>query len=103
VIAGHKLNDEPLGRAEADRLAHEPVKPAATDLGRGANAPKSGANAPPKQAPKQLQPAPAVDLRTTRADQAGGSAGFRSPLPPEPKGLLARQLPPLRPDYYDAI
>lgn len=77
VIAGHKLNDEPLSRAEADRLAHEPVKPAATDLGRGANAPKSGANAPPKQAPKQLQPAPAVDLRTTRADQAGGSCGFR--------------------------
>jgi hypothetical protein len=29
VIAGHKLNDEPLSRAEADRLAHEPVKPAA--------------------------------------------------------------------------
>jgi hypothetical protein len=29
VIAGHKLNAEPLTRAEADRPAHEPVKPAA--------------------------------------------------------------------------
>jgi hypothetical protein len=29
VIAGHNLNAEPLTRAEADRLAHEPVKPAA--------------------------------------------------------------------------
>jgi len=29
VVAGHKLNAEPLTRAEADRLANEPVKPAA--------------------------------------------------------------------------
>jgi hypothetical protein len=80
VIAGHKLNAEPLSRAAADRLAHEPVKPAATDLGRGANAPKSGANAPPKQAPKQTpkpKPASVADLRAEPWLNAGGSAGFR--------------------------
>jgi hypothetical protein len=27
VIAGHKLNAEPLSRAAADRLAHEPNAP----------------------------------------------------------------------------
>jgi hypothetical protein len=80
VIVGHQLNDRPLSRTEADRLAHGPVKPAATDLGRGPNGPESGPNVPPKQAPKQPQPAPAapaVDLRPTRADAAGGSCGFR--------------------------
>ncbi len=67
VIAGHKLNAEPLSRAAADRLAHEPVKPAA-------KAPEAPSPPPSKRKPagqSAPQPAPAVDLRTTRADQAG--------------------------------
>jgi hypothetical protein len=70
VIAGHQLNDRPLSRAEADHLAHEPVKPAA----KVPEAPSP----PPKQEPAaQPQPGPAVDLRTTRWDQAAGSCGFK--------------------------
>jgi hypothetical protein len=72
VIAGHKLNDEPLSRAAADRLAHEPVKPAA----KAPEAPPL----PPKREPAAQstpQPAPAVDLRATAWEQAGGSCGFR--------------------------
>jgi hypothetical protein len=76
VIEGVQLNSVPLSRVAAERLVHEPVKaaPSATienDLG-GKNLPKTGKNLPPQGAP---QPAP--DLRTTRADNAGGSAGFR--------------------------
>jgi len=48
VVAGHKLNAEPLTRAEADRLAHEPVKPAAKLPPREAPPP------PPKR--KHLSP-----------------------------------------------
>jgi hypothetical protein len=74
VIAGHKLNDEPLSRAEAARLAHEPVRAAES----GESSPTSGENSPPKPAAQSApQGAPAIDLRATRADQAGGSCGFR--------------------------
>jgi hypothetical protein len=72
VIEGRQLNAEPLTRVEADRLAHEPVKPAA----KAPEAPSP----PPKRKPavqSATTVAPAVDLRTTRADQAGGSCGFR--------------------------
>jgi hypothetical protein len=73
VIAGHKLNAEPLTRAEADRLAHEPVKPAAKLPPREAPLP------PPKRKPAAQsapQPAPAIDLRAEPWLSAGGSAGF---------------------------
>jgi hypothetical protein len=92
VIAGHKLNTEPLDRAEADRLAHEPVKPAPSatienDLGVK-NLTKPVKNLTPQGAPpvknltppvKNLtpHPAPAVDLRPTGWDAAGGSVGFK--------------------------
>ena len=73
VVAGHKLNAEPLTRAEADRLAHEPVKPAAKLPPREAPPP------PPKRKPAAQsapQPAPAIDLRAEPWLSAGGSAGF---------------------------
>jgi hypothetical protein len=73
VVAGHKLNAEPLTRAEADRLAHEPVKPAAKLPPREAPPP------PPKRKPAAQsapQPAPAIDLRAERWTGRGGSAGF---------------------------
>jgi hypothetical protein len=72
VVAGHKLNAEPLTRAEADRLAHEPVKPAAKLPPREAPPP------PPKRKPAaQSAPhAPAIDLRAEPWLSAGGSAGF---------------------------
>jgi hypothetical protein len=73
VIAGRKLNDEPLSRAAADRLAKgSPVKPL------GAKAPEAPPPPPKRKpaggafAPGEPQPAPAVDLRPTRADNAGG-------------------------------
>jgi hypothetical protein len=73
VIAGHKLNAEPLTRAEADRLAHEPVKPAAKLPPREAPPP------PPKRKPAAQsapQPAPMADSRAEPWLSAGGSAGF---------------------------
>jgi hypothetical protein len=71
VIAGRKLNDEPLSRAAADRLAHEPAKPAA----KPPEAPSSPKRKPAAQSAPQ--PAPVADLRATGWDQAGGSCGFR--------------------------
>jgi len=70
VIAGHKLNDRPLSRAAAERLAHEPA-----------------AELPPRRAAARKQmspigdistaPKPAeVDLRAEPWLNAGGSAGF---------------------------
>jgi hypothetical protein len=76
VIAGHQLNDRPLSRAEADHLAHEPVKPA-VKVPEGENSPTSGENSPPPTAQSAPRSAPAVDLRPTRADQAGGGCGFK--------------------------
>jgi hypothetical protein len=70
VIAGHKLNDEPLSRAEADRLAHEPAKAAA-------KAPEAPSPPSKRKPAAQSQPAPAVDLRAEPWTHAGGSAGFR--------------------------
>jgi hypothetical protein len=73
VIAGHKLNAEPLTRAEADRLAHEPVKPAAKLPPREAPPP------PPKRKPAAQsapRPAPVADLLAEPWLSAGGSAGF---------------------------
>jgi hypothetical protein len=72
VIAGHKLNREPLTRAAADRLAHEPV--------RAGNPAKSAENPAPKPkpaAPSAPEPAPAGDLRAEPWLSAGGSCGFR--------------------------
>jgi hypothetical protein len=60
VIEGRKLNMSPVSRAIADRLVAMP-------------APKPIVHAPaPAPAPAPGLP----DLRATRADQAGGSAGF---------------------------
>lgn len=73
VIAGHKLNAEPLTRAEADRLAHEPVKPAAKLPPREAPPPPPKRKPAPQSAP---QPAPVADLRAEPWLSAGGSAGF---------------------------
>ena len=76
VIAGHKLNAEPLTRAEADRLAHEPVKPAAKLPPREAPPP------PPKRKPAAQsapQPAPersaAMNEVLAAADRAGMGDG----------------------------
>jgi hypothetical protein len=86
VIEGVKLNTEPLTRAEADRLAHEGKSDKLSNLEiprgttRGKESPASlddqGIDKDPA-AQSAPQPAPAVDLRTTRADQAGGSCGFK--------------------------
>jgi hypothetical protein len=59
VIAGHKLNAEPLTRAETDRLAHEPVKPAAKLPPREAPPPPPKRKPAPQSAP---QPAPVADF-----------------------------------------
>jgi hypothetical protein len=101
VVEGRLLSPAPLDRAAADRLAHEP-KAAATDLGRGANAPKSGANAPRKPKPTppsppmtreevmrlaaakanaemdaaNARPIPAAAFEVERAHQRSGSSGF---------------------------
>jgi LmbE family N-acetylglucosaminyl deacetylase len=87
VIEGVKLNAEPLSRAEADRLAHERVKPtakAAKVLGVNQATISRDMQDVSKDDAKRItraqdapQPALAVDLRTTRADQAGGSCGFK--------------------------
>jgi hypothetical protein len=53
VIAGRKLNDAPVSRAEADRLAK---------------------GLPPAAAPATARPMP--DQRPERWHNAGGSAGF---------------------------
>jgi hypothetical protein len=72
VIAGRRLNDEPLTRAEADRLAKSSP----------AKAPRAGVEVsppPPKRKPAAAsapRPAPAVDLRAEPWLSAGGSAGF---------------------------
>jgi hypothetical protein len=72
VIEGRQLNDRPLTRAEADRLAKGSSVSAAPPHEKGAS------QGPPLPAAQSTpQPAPAVDLRATGWDQAGGSCGFR--------------------------
>jgi hypothetical protein len=83
VIEGVKLNTEPLDRADADRLAKGSPEPRRRTFPEGtisdAAPHEKGASQGPPLPAAQSAPmvAPAVDLRTTRADQAGGSAGFR--------------------------
>jgi hypothetical protein len=84
VIEGHLLNDRPLSRAEADRLAKgspEPRrKPFPEDTVSAAPHEKGASQGPPlppaQSAPQPARPA-VINLGTTRADAAGGSAGFR--------------------------
>src|SRR5260370_34906445 len=84
VIAGHKLNAEPLTRAEADRLAHErergdtfPGKKTIHPEGKSFSEkeatgikPKPVAQSAPQKSadPRASDQPAAVDLRTTRAD-----------------------------------
>jgi hypothetical protein len=85
VVAGHKLNAEPLSRAEADRLAHEPVRCAENSTSaskkssktEGVSAENSASDKPAPKAPSPptvasrlatvritpTQPAPAIDSR----------------------------------------
>jgi hypothetical protein len=67
VIAGRRLNDKPLSRVEADRLAKSPVSAAPPSAPEPASPPE----------PPPTQPAPAVDLRAEPWTSRGGSAGFR--------------------------
>jgi hypothetical protein len=65
VIEGRQLNDKPLNRSEADRLA-----------GNKSVAKKGGSSKRPPM-PMPAPAASAVDLQPTGWDHAGGSVGFR--------------------------
>jgi len=69
VIAGHKLNDTPLTKAEADRLARASTAPPTSTPPKPQRKPAPAVQSAP-------QPAPAVDLRAEPWLSAGGSAGF---------------------------
>jgi hypothetical protein len=102
VVAGHKLNAEPLSRAAADRLAHEPSKAAANSKlpdRLSDNSPPPREAPPPKPSPNAAmsreeamraaaaeanaamdlansRPIPAAAFEVDRAASRGGSAGF---------------------------
>jgi hypothetical protein len=75
VIEGRQLNDKPLNRAEADRLARRsPVAAAPPTPPIGAKAPVPPTRKPAAQSAPE--PAPLPDLRAEPWLSAGGSAGF---------------------------
>jgi hypothetical protein len=59
VVVGHRLNDRPLTRAEADRLAHVPAEAAAPPAPEPAKVPVRAKASAPELAPPLDEPSSA--------------------------------------------